>query len=88
MELRKKEVSNDEGDVVVSEGRPKNFVEATREEIQRQLHWDFTPLLVEGINIVIEVDQDDIEKKALRCQHDVIGRIPIKREKIPTRPWN
>lgn len=38
-----------------------------------RLNW--MPLIIEGVNIIIEVEEDDIEKEVGLCEYDVIGRI-------------
>lgn len=40
-----------------------------------------TPLCIEGGNVIVEVDKDDIEKGVYRCQHDVIGKINLQQRR-------
>lgn len=45
-----------------------------------------TPIRVEGGSVIVEEDEEDIEKKAIHCMYDVIHRVTYQKGDKPFSP--
>lgn len=62
--------------------RPKSFLEAaSRVGMGTSLKWK--PLRVDGGNIIIEVDEEDVEKEVRKCICDAIRRVSYQKGDKP-----
>lgn len=52
---------------------------ATRGITAMEMPLKWTPIRIEGNNIIAEVIEDDMEKEAFHCQFDIIGSHVRKR---------
>lgn len=44
---------------------------------------NLTPIRVEGGNVIVEVDEEEIEKESVNCAYDVIGRVTYQKGDKP-----
>lgn len=45
-----------------------------------------TPIRMEGGNVIVEVDEEDIEKESVNCAYDMIGRVTYQKGDKPFSP--
>lgn len=66
----------------ISKGAQKTFLNALNGNVVgKPLKW--TPLCLEGGNVIIEVDEEDIENEAQQCVYDIVGRVTYQKGDKP-----
>lgn len=66
-----KDVNEGERNIEATEGREKSFIEDIRDCNVSATPLKSTPLRVEGRNVIVEIDEEDIKNEVMCCQYDV-----------------